>query len=181
MSVPVGDIDFDFVFQFHRFVLLFLICIAAEDGCISFLTHYREIQPSEEVRSGRTPTAISAAVHGSVFLRVLMVLHTLYPERLSHLVDNLVFAVGHCRRGRQLARLLGFSLAHLLKLRTLAKMLEEEVLLGLGAFLVNDASHLRYLGILRLCSANIASSGLPPLSASVSQGSTASSLSGSAL
>ena len=100
MSVSVGDIDFDFVFQFHRFVLLFLICIAAEDGCISFLTHYREIQPSEEVRSGRSPTAVCAAVHGSVLLRVLVAFHTLDPERLSHLVNNLVLAVGH-RRGGQ--------------------------------------------------------------------------------
>ncbi len=68
MTVPVGNIDFDFVFQLHRFVLLFLICIAAEDGCISFLTHYREIQPSEEVRPGRTPTTVCADAHGLSFL-----------------------------------------------------------------------------------------------------------------
>lgn len=145
------------------FVLLFLICIAAEDGCISFLTHYREIQPSVVLassvslvsaqtrktrslhcssfphkagfagtpykRPGRTPTAVSAAVHGSVLFRVLVAFHTRGPEGLGHLVDYLVLAVGHSRRGRQLARLPGFSLAHLLKLRTLAEMLEEEVLL----------------------------------------------------
>lgn len=122
MSVPVGDIDFDFVFQFHRFVLLFLNCIAAEDGCIPFLTHYRKIQPSEEVRPGRTPAAVCAVAHGSVLLRVLVAFHALDPERLSDLVDNLVLAVGHCRGGRQLSRLLGFSLAHLLKRSTIAEM-----------------------------------------------------------
>ena len=56
-----------------------------------------------------------------------MAFHTLDPERLGHLVDDLVLAVGHRRGGRQLARLLGFSLAHLLKRSTLAEMLEEEV------------------------------------------------------
>ncbi len=121
-----------------------------KDGCISFLTHYREIHPSEEVRPGRTPTAVCAATHGSVLLRVLVAFHALAPERLSDLIDNLVLAVGHLRRGRQLARLLGFSLAHLLKRSTLAEMLEEEVLLRLRAFLVNDSAGIHRLGILLL-------------------------------
>lgn len=61
-----------------------------------------------------------------------------------------IFAVGHSRRGRQLTRLPGFSLMYFLKLCTFAKMLEEEILLCLGAFLVNNAAHLFYLGIFRL-------------------------------
>ena len=124
VSVPVGDIDF--VFQFHRFVLLYLICIAAEDGCISFLTHYREIHPSEEVRPGRTPTAVCAAAHVSVPLRILVAFHS---ERLSHLADDLVLAVRHHCGGQQLYSLLGSNPAHLLMRSPLVKVLEEEVLL----------------------------------------------------
>ncbi len=103
------------------------------------------------MRPESTPTAVSAAIHGSFLFRVLVAFHTLNLEGLSHLVDNFVFTVGYSRRGRQITRLPGFSLAHLLNnLYTPAEMLEEEIPLCLGAFLVNNAARLFHLGIFRL-------------------------------
>lgn len=117
-----------------------------------FLPHSlpRNSIPLKRGRPGRTPTAVSAAVHGSVLFRVSMAFHTLHTEGFGDLINDFVFAVSHCRRGRQLACLLGFSLAHLLKLRTLAEVLKKEILLCFGTVLINDAAHLFCLRILRL-------------------------------